>query len=279
MTPEDFAKNILLSSKLEDKLNPFDGSNFTLGKGEKIPDTPARSGLLRFSSKKLKFPKAAQFRDEDKRGLALHFFANHELLAIEMMAAFLLKFPTENEQDIKLKTGILSALRDEQKHLKMYLKRMKELGTEFGDYPLNDFFWKQMSSIDKKEKFLAIMSLTFEAANLDFCLFYRKVFNEFDDPESAKIMEVIFEDEISHVKLGLNFLNKWKQDQDLFDYYISLLPEDLSPTRSKGIDFNAKLREEIGFDKNFVEKIKNYREGNRIFNRRDHVQRPSEHRF
>ncbi|RLA64001.1 MAG: hypothetical protein DRQ88_01115 [Epsilonproteobacteria bacterium] len=279
MAPEDFARNILLSSKLADKLKPFEGSNFDIGKGEKVPDTPARSHLLKFSSKKIKFPKASQFHHQDKRAMALHFFANHELLAIEMMAAFLLKFPTENEQDIKLKLGVLSALEDEQKHLKMYLKRMKELGTEFGDYPLNDFFWKQMNYIDKKEEFLAVMSLTFETANLDFCLFYREVFNECEDLESAKIMEVIFEDEISHVKLGLNFLNKWKQDQDLFDYYKSLLPEGLSPNRSKGINFNAKLRREIGFEKSFVEKIENYQEKNRIFNRRDNVQRSSEHRF
>ena len=91
---------------------------------------------------------------------------------------------------------------------------MGELGVDFGDYPLNDFFWKQIGHIDKKEKFLAVMSLTFEAANLDFCLFYQEVFKEVDDLESAKIMEVIFEDEISHVKLGLNFLNKWKEDKD-----------------------------------------------------------------
>ena len=279
MTPEDFARNILCGPKLADKLKNFEGSSFNIRRGEKTPDLPARDNQLKFSNEKLKFPKASQFHQKDKRAMALHFFANHELLAIEMMAAFLLKFPPETKQDIKLKSGVLSALKDEQKHLRMYLKRMNELGVEFGHYPLNDFFWKQMEKIDKKEKFLAVMSLTFEAANLDFCLYYRRIFSEVDDLDSAKIMEVIFEDEISHVKLGLTYLNKWKKDQDLFDYYKSLLPEDLSPSRSKGIHFNAKLRNDLGFDKIFVEKIKNYREENRIFNRRDDVQRPGEYRF
>jgi uncharacterized ferritin-like protein (DUF455 family) len=269
MTPEEFARNILNSSKLSDKLNSPDSLIFNLKNAEKIPGYPARENKLKFSDEKLKFPKVSQFHQKDKRAMALHFFANHELLAMEMMAAFLLKFPTENEEDIKLKSGMISALKDEQKHLKMYLKRMSELGVDFGDYPLNDFFWKQIGHIDKKEKFLAVMSLTFEAANLDFCLFYQEVFKEVDDPESAKIMEVIFEDEISHVKLGLNFLNKWKEDQDFFDYYRSLLPENLSPSRSKGIHFNPDLRVDLGFDPIFVEKIKNFREENRIFNRRD----------
>lgn len=272
MTPENFARNILCSSSLADKLASFEGSSFKLGKGESIPDSPARSNQLKFSSEKLKFPKVSQFHQNEKRGMALHFFANHELLAIEMMAAFLLKFPTESKDDVKLKSGVLSALKDEQKHLKMYLERMGDLGVEFGDYPLNDFFWKQMKYLDTKEEFLAVMSLTFETANLDFCLFYREVFSEVHDFDSAKIMQAIFEDEVSHVKLGLKFLDKWKEDQELFDYYKSLLPENLSPSRSKGIHFNAQVRRDLGFDPGFVEKIKNYREENRIFNRREDVQ-------
>jgi len=277
MTPEDFARNILSSGKLDQKLKAFAGSIPQISKGERIPEIPMRDNKILLTSKKIKFPKITKFHEKEKRGMALHFFANHELLAIEMMAGFILKFPTENEQDIKLKIGVLSALADEQKHLNMYLTRMKKLGVEFGDYPLNDFFWKQMNHIDKKEKFLAIMSLTFEAANLDFCLFYKQVFEEFEDLESAKIMEIIFNDEISHVKLGLTFLNKWKKDQDLFDYYKSLLPKNLSPSRSKGINFNPRAREKVGFDKTFVEKIKKYKEENRIFNRREDDKRSGQY--
>lgn len=279
MTPEDFARNILTSKKLEEKIKPFNGINFSIGPSENIPDFPSREEKLKFSNKKIKFPKASQFHLKEKRAMALHYFANHELLAIEMMAAFLLKFPTRNFQDIKIKSGILSALGDEQKHLRLYINRMTDLGISFGDYPLNDFFWKQMDSIDCMEKFLAVMSLTFEAANLDFCLFYEQIFTEVDDMTSANIMRIIFEDEITHVKLGINWLNKWKKDQNLFDYYKSLLPENLSPTRSKGINFNPSLREKIGFDLDFVEKIEKYREENRIFNRRESGGRPSEYQL
>ena len=63
---------------------------------------------------------------------------------------------------------------------------MNDFGVEFGDYPLNDFFWRQLSDIDLFDDFFATMSLTFEAANLDFAAFYQKVFTEVGDQKTCK---------------------------------------------------------------------------------------------
>ena len=79
---------------------------------------------------------------------------------------------------------------------------MNEFGVEFGDYPLNDFFWRQLSDIDSFDDFFATMSLTFEAANLDFANFYQKVFSEIGDQKTANILKIVYEDELTHVKLG-----------------------------------------------------------------------------
>ena len=168
-------------------------------------------------------------------------------LAIEMMAAFLLKFPTKNEADKKLKGGILNALFDEQKHLRLYIERMNELGIDFGDFPLNNFFWKQMLKINNPGQFLGIMSLTFESANLDFSLFYKKVFFDVEDFKSADLMDIIFEDEVSHVKLGHFWLNKWRMDNEMFDYYQSILPKDITPSRAIGIGYQRWTREKGRF--------------------------------
>jgi uncharacterized ferritin-like protein (DUF455 family) len=192
--------------------------------------------------------------------MALHFFANHELLAIEMMAAFLLYYP-HNKENLKLKKGVLSSLKDEQKHLRMYLKRMKELdGLELGGHPLNSFFWRQMKELNSPEKFLSFMSLTIEAANLDFAFFYKDVFDRLGDFESSDLMGIILKDEIKHVGLGYYWLNFWSGDRNIWEYYKSLLPENITPARAKGMIFNSSARVKAGMNEEFIQKVQNYRD-------------------
>lgn len=87
----------------------------------------------------MKFPKVNRLNETDKKAMALHSFANHELLAIEMMASAILLYPHATDEDVRFKRGIVTALKEEQKHLGLYIKRLNELGYQFGDFPLNDF--------------------------------------------------------------------------------------------------------------------------------------------
>ena len=157
-----------------------------------------------------------------------------------MMCAALIKFGHDLDEKSykKLSRGIVSSISDEQKHLRMYVNRLKELGESIDKYPLNDFFWKQFDGLSCFDDFFSLMSLTFEAANLDFCLFYEKIFTDAGDFRSASIMREVFHDEIKHVKLGVYWLNKWRKNDSLWNYYISHLPENISPERSKGIEFS-----------------------------------------
>ncbi len=271
MTPEEFARRIIFGERLEDKLTTANITDFSTYDGGDIPIFPRREKKISFSQDRARFPKSHLFHLPEKRAMALHFFANHELLAIEMMASFLLKFPTKNENDKKLKRGILSALSDEQKHLTLYLQRMKELGVDFGDYPLNDFFWKQMIKIKRPEEFLAVMALTLESANLDFSAFYKNIFMEVEDFKSSEIMDVIFEDEISHVKLGIHWLNKARGERELFEYYQLNLPQNISPSRAIGIGYLRVNREKAGFDSNFIAKLENYKDPSPFLNRKSNV--------
>ena len=56
---------------------------------------PGRPQELQFkgSVSRGHFPGAHRVEDERDRGRLLHFFANHELLATELMALVLLRFP------------------------------------------------------------------------------------------------------------------------------------------------------------------------------------------
>ncbi|MFP5385078.1 MAG: DUF455 family protein [Bacteriovoracia bacterium] len=254
---KDFARLILEGETLQDKL--LDSSvEWEAWSSYELPVLPGRKERISFSEKQMKFPKVVHLKETEKKAMALHSFANHELLAIEMMAAALLIYPHHSEDDVRFKRGILSALKEEQKHLQLYIGRIQEFGYDFGDFPLNDFFWRQMPKLRKPEEYTAVMSLTFEAANLDFAQYYSKIFRELGDDETAAILDIVLEDEIGHVAFGAHWMKKWRQDKNLWDYYLSSLPWPMTPARSKGISFDPSLHQKAMSDEDFIEKLKNY---------------------
>ncbi len=266
----DWAKIILLGENLEDKLFfekdlEFDNRNieFTL------PKYPSRNQKIKISEKQIKFPKKSSFHLDEKRAVALHFFANHELLACELMAGALLYYPVKSDLDINFKKGICKTLVDEQKHLKMYINRIKEFGVDLGDYAMNDFFWKQIHYLNSPSKFYATLALTFESANLDFAKYYEECFKEVDDLKSSQIMKTVFEDEISHVALGAHWLNIWRKDKNLWEYYSENLPALMTPARAKGINFDRASRLKSGLDLDFVDKLEKYTDSFGITNRKN----------
>ena len=253
----EYAETILLGESLPDKYLDvsFDWSDwqeFTL------PENPGRKDKIAFSTQKLTFPKAARLGEADKKAMALHSFANHELLAIEMMAAALLIYPHKSEEDVRFKKGIVTALKDEQKHLGLYISRLNELGYEFGDFPLNDFFWRQMGKLKTASEYTAMMALTFEAANLDFAQYYASVFRSFGDLKTAAILDIVLEDEISHVAFGAHWMKRWRQDKSLWEYYLSTLPGPITPCRSRGINFDPKIHAKAMNDDDFIAALTNY---------------------
>ena len=253
----DFARKILEGESLQDKFlsQSIEWNEF---KDYDLPSLPGRKDKISFSDTQLKFPKAERLKETDKKALALHSFANHELLAIEMMAAALLIYPHRNEEDIRFKKGIVTALKEEQKHLSLYIGRLNQLGYEFGDFPLNDFFWRQMEKLKTPNQYAAVMALTFEAANLDFAQYYSRLFRSLGDLETASILGTVLEDEIGHVAFGVHWMKKWREDKSLWDYYLSSLPWPMTPARSKGLSFDPKLHAKAFNDDSFIAELERY---------------------
>lgn len=268
MKLSDFSNHILLNGSIEDKLTEFSSIEFDHDIASDIPKLPIRNQNISFSSNVVKFPRG-HFHEKEKKAIALHSFANHELLAIEMMACALRIFPHHNEELKRFKRGILSSLKDEQKHFKLYCEQLNKLGYEFGDFDLNDFFWNQMKNLDTPQKYLAVMSLTFEAANLDFAHFYKHIFLELGEIEIADVLNTVLVDEISHVNLGVHYLNKWKQDKTLWEYYNENLPWPLTPARSKGKNFIEEVRRKASMDDDFIFNLKNFDDQFKITTRKE----------
>ena len=209
----EFAERILLSNSLEEKLTHAPAS-LTLDPpergGYRAPDLPGRPDSLIPVRKKSSsaFPSPEQLEDEEQRALLLHFFANHELLAVELMALALLKFPDAPDS---FRRGVFHTLKEEQNHTRWYVQRMKECGIHFGELPVSPMIWNHIASMESPLDYVSRLSLTFEQANLDYARHYSQVLEQVGDQKTAKILSKIYHDEIAHVGLGIKWLRRWKE--------------------------------------------------------------------
>jgi len=260
MELRDLAEQVLFATTLEEKLQcPGDITDERPGPALLAPEMPGRPTELRFKSResgKSEFPGAHRLGDERERGRLLHFFANHELLATELMALVLLRFP---DAPAAFRRGVLQTLKDEQEHTRLYLERMKACGVQFGELPVSGYFWRVVSSMENPMDYVAGLSLTFEQANLDFARHFARGFAEAGDEATARLLDRIHRDEIAHVAYGLKWFRRWKNpDESDWEAFCRQLRFPLSPQRAKGFALNFEARRIAGFDTRFIAELDVY---------------------
>lgn len=260
MEVREFAEKVLFSESLDEKLSPPSNKLTDEIKGEAIvsPTIPGRPDELIPSKREKKnaFPSIHNIESSDDRAKLLHFLANHELIAAELMALVLLKFP---QAPTAFREGILKTLIEEQHHTLWYMKRMKSLGIKFGDQPVNGFIWNNIKDMVEPIDFVSRLSLTFEQANLDYSKFYAKKFHQCGDSITARIFEKIYRDEIEHVNHGLHWFRLWKdQSKSDWEEWNKRLIFPLSPMRAKGGEFNRQGRRSAGLDKSYIDELSVY---------------------
>lgn len=265
-SPVEYAERVLFSGSLSEKLRfpsllDFDSPITERTARDLYNFEPGRPSHLRFAASheaRPAMPSAPTLVDESSRGVLLHFFANHELLAVELMALAILRFRNAPTAFLR---GLAKTLKEEQRHTAWYVNRMKQCGVEFGEYPVNRFFWDSVSTMECPVDYVSRLSLTFEQANLDYSKHYAGILKEAGDAPSSKILEQIYKDEISHVGYGLKWFRKWKAESDSdWDALEKRLVFPLSPIRAKGnqTPFNIEGRRAAGFDDDYIEKLSLY---------------------
>jgi uncharacterized ferritin-like protein (DUF455 family) len=260
MELREFALRVLFSRTLDEKLEtPLALTDENPGPPIAAPEVPERPSELRFKpqhSGKSNLPRAHCLDQTGERGRLLHFFANHELLATELMALVILRFP---EAPLAFRRAVQQTLKDEQEHTRWYLRRMQECGVTFGEQPVSGYFWRAISGMESPLDYVAGLSLTFEQANLDFTRSFARAFAQAGDAESARLLERIYHDEIGHVACGLKWFRKWKApNQSDWDAYCDTLKFPLSAQRAKGPEFNVEGRLAAGLEQQFVDELNVY---------------------
>lgn len=257
MELREFAERVLFATTLEEKLRCPDAlTDEQPGQAIVAPATPGRPTRLQFKSQtsaKSEFPGLSALERESERGRLLHFFANHELLATELMALVLLRFP---DAPPAFRRGVLQTLKDEQEHTRLYIERMRACGIKFGELPVSGYFWRAVSGMENPIDYVAGLSLTFEQANLDFARQFSVSFAKVGDADSAALLDKIYRDEIAHVAYGLKWFRRWKNpDESDWEAFCRQLKFPLSPQRAKGFALNVEGRRAAGLDAQFIAEL------------------------
>jgi len=260
MELRELAERILFATTLEEKLQcPAIVTDEQPGSPILAPVAPGRPAELQFrqrESAKADFPGVHRLDDERERGRLLHFFANHELLATELMALVLLRFP---DAPAAFRRGVLQTLRDEQEHTRLYLERMRACGVQFGELPVSGYFWRAVSGMENPMDYVAGLSLTFEQANLDFAQHFARGFQAAGDEPTAQLLDRIYRDEIAHVAYGLKWFRRWKNPGESdWEAFCRQLKFPLSPQRAKGFALNVEGRRAAGLDPQFIAELNVY---------------------
>jgi uncharacterized ferritin-like protein (DUF455 family) len=257
-----FCVRILECGDLESKLTApgelaAEGADLRIGPPVDVA-RPVRDPGLEMTGSSSKLPALRALGSRDARATCMARFAHHELMAVELFAWALLRWP---ELPDALKRGLVLTLAEEQIHCRLYLGRLGVLGRTLGEYGHSDYFWRHARTIVESphgvRAFLAAMGLTLEQANLDFTLLYRDAFFEVGDEASAQVCQRVHDDEIRHVRLAAEWLERLDEDSEtMTGAYEAAVPFPLAAHRAKGRRFDALARRRAGLDDEFIEYVR-----------------------
>ena len=258
-TVRAFCRRILESGELPAKLAsaPIGLPDSEPGPALRI-DAPARDASLAFSRGSERLPKPSALRDARARARCLARFAHHELMAVELFAWALLRWP---DLPPALRRELFQILSDEQRHCHLYLDRLKAHGESLSDHPRSGYFWKHASAISSSpygpRAFLCALGLTLEQANLDFSSLYAEAFRSAGDEASARVCEQVHRDEIRHVQVAARWLVALSEGTASdAEAYETCVPFPFGANRAKGRRFDADARRRAGLSEAFIEQVR-----------------------
>lgn len=179
---------------------------------ETAPDRPARPDQPELVPPN-KMPRRSTGGLKNRIGL-LHALAHIELNAIDLAADIIVRFgatlPAQFTEDW------LKVLDDEARHFMMLDNRLRELESHYGALPAHDGLWQ--AAYDTRHDLgarLVIVPLVLEARGLDVTPATVSRLTANGDAASADLLQIIYEDEITHVGTGVNWLTYYCAEKGL----------------------------------------------------------------
>lgn len=204
-----------------------------------LPDRPARPEKPELCDPSL-MPKRRKAGSLKGKIALLHALAHIELNAIDLGWDIIGRFAgyaAENQkQGFSLPREFydqwVKVADDEAKHFLLLQRRLKDLGASYGDLPAHDGLWEsaEATAHDFAAR-LAIVPMVLEARGLDVTPGMIQAMEEQGDLETKAILQVIHDDEITHVAAGTVWFKAWC---DWYGYDGDVYWQDLVRTYFKG---------------------------------------------
>lgn len=173
-----------------------------------IPDMPGRPATPKLVPP-ADVPRRRLGRIEGRRAL-LHAVAHIEFNAIDLAADMIGRFGRDPLIPDALRAEFvgdwIKVVDDEARHFGLIRTRLRDLETDYGDYPAHNGLWEAaQSTCHDITARLAIAPMVLEARGLDVTPQMIMKLRSANDHESADILQIIYDDEITHVATG----SKW----------------------------------------------------------------------
>lgn len=166
-----------------------------------LPDRPARPPLplLRPANE---VPRRRINTATRGRAALLHALAHIELNAIDLAWDIIARFASPELPRRFFADWVLVAS-EEARHFTLLSQRLSEMDAAYGDLPAHDGLWESaMATRHDLVARLAIVPLVLEARGLDVTPVMIAKLRAAGDDASAALLEIIYQDEIGHVRVG-----------------------------------------------------------------------------
>lgn len=190
-------------------------------------------------------PRRRNAKARAARVAMLHAISHIELNAIDLAWDIVLRFGGEMPREFS--DDWIKVADDEARHFNLLENRLNEFDSYYGALPAHDGLWKsaESTSHDLLAR-LAIVPLVLEARGLDVTPGLIKKFRGAGDHKSVDALQIIYTEEIDHVKAGhkwFNYLCK-KEQRDPHETFQRLVKKYFSGHLKP--PFNTEARNDAG---------------------------------
>ena len=159
-----------------------------------------------------KVPRRSPATPEGRAAL-LHAVAHIEYAAIDLALDHAFRFrglPHDYYADW------LHVAADEARHFSLLRGYLQTLGYDYGDFPVHDSLWQMaVRTADDVLSRMAIVPRLMEARGLDATPPVRNKLLQVGDHEAVRILDIILNDEITHVAIGDRWFRYFCAEQDV----------------------------------------------------------------
>jgi len=200
-------------------------------------------GLEMVAPRKL---KRRGIQSQQGRNVLMHAIAHIEFNAINLALDAAYRF---RNQPFDYYQDWIGVAADEARHFNLIRDYLLKNECDYGDYPVHNGLWDMaVQTANDVVARMALVPRVLEARGLDVTPNMIKKLESVNDASAAEILNIIYQDEIGHVKIGSYWFNYQCQQRDLEprETFIEMIKIHLHG-ELKG-PFNIAARLQAGFD-------------------------------